>query len=75
MPEEWGLQRTTLAPGSDNTRGQGSFGPLTGGTERITYIPLLTRDEKSSLGDGAMCPSTLPKILKRTEHTLDPKAG
>ncbi len=27
----WGLQQTTLAPGSDKTRGQGSFGPLTGG--------------------------------------------
>ena len=27
-----GLQQTTRAPGSDNTRGQGSFGPFTGGT-------------------------------------------
>ncbi len=31
MPAGWGLQRTTLAPGSDKTRGQGSFGLLTGG--------------------------------------------
>ncbi len=26
-----GLQRTTLAQGSDKTQGHGSFGPLTGG--------------------------------------------
>ncbi len=28
MPAGWGLQQTTRAPGSDKTRGQGSFGPL-----------------------------------------------
>ncbi len=31
VPAEWGLQQTTRAPGSDKTRGQGSFGPFTGG--------------------------------------------
>ncbi len=31
VPAGWGLQRTILAPGSDKTQGQGSFGPLTGG--------------------------------------------
>ena len=31
VPAGWGLQQTTQAPGSDKTRGQGSFGPLTGG--------------------------------------------
>ncbi len=25
VPEGWGLQQTTRAPGSDKTRGQGSF--------------------------------------------------
>ncbi len=30
VPAGLGLQRTTLAPGNDKTRGQGSFGPLTG---------------------------------------------
>ncbi len=31
MPAGWGLQQTTLAPGSDKTWGQGPFSPLTGG--------------------------------------------
>ncbi len=31
MPARWGLRQTTLAPGSDKTRAQGSFGPLTDG--------------------------------------------
>ena len=31
VPAGWGLQQTTRAPGRDETRGQGSFGPLTGG--------------------------------------------
>ncbi len=31
LPAEWGLQQTTRDPGSDKTRGQGSFGPFTGG--------------------------------------------
>ena len=31
VPAGWGLKQTTLAPGSDKTRGPGSFGPLTGG--------------------------------------------
>ncbi len=31
MPAGWGLQLTTWAPGSDKTRGQGSFGLFTGG--------------------------------------------
>ncbi len=37
MPVGWSLQQTTLAPGSDKTRGQGSFGPLTGGLD-LTYL-------------------------------------
>ncbi len=28
VPARWGLQHTTQAPGSDKTRGQGSFGPV-----------------------------------------------
>ena len=31
MPAGWGLQQTTRAPGRGKTRGQGSFGPFTGG--------------------------------------------
>ncbi len=31
VPARWGLQQTTLAPDSDKTQAQGSFGPLTGG--------------------------------------------
>ncbi len=31
VPVGWGLQQTTRAPGSDKTRGQGSFGPFTCG--------------------------------------------
>ncbi len=31
VPAGWGLQQTTLAPGSDKTRGQGSFSLFTGG--------------------------------------------
>ncbi len=31
VPAGWGLQQTTWALGSDKTRGQGSFGPFTGG--------------------------------------------
>ena len=31
VPARWGLRQTTLAPGSDKTRAQGSFGPLTDG--------------------------------------------
>ncbi len=31
VPARWGLQQTTRAPGSDKTRGQGSFGLFTGG--------------------------------------------
>ncbi len=31
VPVGWGLQQTSRAPGSDKTRGQGSFGPFTGG--------------------------------------------
>ncbi len=46
VPAGWGLQQTTRAPGSDKTRGQGSFGPFTGGvnlTERFTYVNYLDR--------------------------------
>ena len=35
VPVRWGLQQTTRAPGSDKTRGQGSFGPFTGGQNLI----------------------------------------
>ncbi len=31
VPARWGLHPTTRAPDSDKTRGQGSFGPFTGG--------------------------------------------
>ncbi len=36
MPARWGVQQTTRAPGSNKTRGQGSFGPFTGGRKRRT---------------------------------------
>ncbi len=35
VPAGWGLQQTTQVPGSDKTRGQGSFGPFTGGLNLI----------------------------------------
>ncbi len=31
VPAGWGLRQTTMAQGSDKTRAQGSFSPLTGG--------------------------------------------
>ncbi len=37
VPARWGLQQTTRAPGSDKTRGQGSFGPFTGG-QNLTVV-------------------------------------
>ncbi len=39
MPARWSLQQTTLAPDSDETRAQGSFGLLTGGN--ISLYPLI----------------------------------
>ncbi len=36
LPAGWGLQQTTRTAGSDKIRGQGSFGPFTGGQNLTT---------------------------------------
>ncbi len=43
VPARWGLRRTTLAPGSDKTQVQGSFGPLRLKKNRPYTGPVLLR--------------------------------
>ena len=60
MPARWSLQQTTRAPGSDKTRGQGSFGPFTGGQNlKHLNIPNLVI-------------ATYKIFFKRTDRALDP---
>ncbi len=58
VPAGWGLQQTTRAPGSDKTRGQGSFGLFTGG---LNLTPT---------GEPPTCGGTTQKNLKKKERTV-----
>ncbi len=63
VPAGWGLQQTTLAPGSDKTRGEGSFGPLTcvrtkGLTDRVSSWP------------GAMTVLRRPRLASTRQYNL-----
>ncbi len=56
VPARWGLQQITHAADSNKTRGQGSFGPFTGGHFNITSLGI----------------ATYRKLKKRTDRTFDP---
>ena len=64
LPAGWGLQQTTRAPGSDKTRGQGSFGPFTG---RLNLTPT---GEPPTCGDRANLLITTQKKILKEERTV-----
>ncbi len=63
MPTGWGLQQTTLAPGRDKTRGQGSFGLLIGGANLGN-----SRDSYPKLKKNG--PYTGPILLRQGEPVM-----
>ncbi len=70
MPAGWGLQQTTRAPGSDKTRGQGSFGPFTGGRRmESNKAPVQSGLHTLKYLDKANL-AILPKNLKEKERTV-----